>query len=113
MKLIKEICLWNGARGLTDFNHFHEYKMLDEELCEYASSGTVENMAKELADLIFVAVGSLYKLTGADPKKVEKIIEAVVNANNQKPAVKVEGKVIKGDDYICPEKIIEEVLHED
>ena len=111
--IIQEICDWNYIRGNTEFHPVLEGAMLDEELDEfldaYNNNDKVE-MADALADIIFVAVGSLYKLTGCNEEKVEDILLAVTAANNLKPKDKVKGKVVKGDKFIEPQPLIKEIL---
>ncbi len=110
-QLIQDICTWNYVRSNTRYDSDLEYSMLAEELEEFAVSRNVTNTAKELADIIFVAVGSLYKLTGNNPQKVEDIIELVIKANHAKGTTKDrDGKVVKGKKYVNPECTIGEVL---
>lgn len=109
-KIINDICTWNYVRNNTTYGSELEYRMLKEEVDEFAVSRELPNTAKELADIIFVAVGSLYKLTGANHEKTEKILEEVIKANYAKGGERVEGKVVKGKDYVNPEGIIEEIL---
>lgn len=69
------------------------------------------NQADALADTIFVAVGSLFKLTGSAAKTM-KIIEAVIEANQEKGSEKDEnGKIIKPEGFVPPEARIKEILN--
>jgi predicted HAD superfamily Cof-like phosphohydrolase len=69
------------------------------------------NQADALADSIFVAVGSLFKLTGSSDKTL-KIIQAVISANQEKGSNKDEnGKIIKPLDFVAPEERIKEILN--
>ncbi len=109
--LINDICVWNYVRGNTEYKGDLEYSMLAEELEEYGVSRDLPNTAKELADIIFVAVGSLYKLTGANHIKVGEILQLVVDANQAKGIKKnIDGKVQKGKDYVNPEDDIAKIL---
>jgi len=109
--LINDICVWNYVRGNTEYKGDLEYSMLAEELEEYGVSRDLPNTAKELADIIFVAVGSLYKLTGANHTKVGEILQLVVDANQAKGIKKnIDGKVQKGKDYVNPEDDIAKIL---
>ena len=110
MGMINEISTWNYIRGNRNFREKLEYSMLAEELQEFLEADTDVDKADALADLIFVAVGSLYKLTG-DTYKAEAIMAEVIKANFRKGATKNEfGKIIKPDDFVGPEVEIAKVL---
>lgn len=108
--IVNDVCIWNYTRGNTEYKGDLEYSMLKEELGEFGESRNKANAAKELADIVFVAVGSLYKLAGANHEKTQKILETVVEANFAKGTEKVDGKVQKGKAYVNPEPIIKEIL---
>lgn len=109
MDVFGRVGFWNQDRGLDEYDCMHEYSMLDEELTEYLFSGDKANEAKELSDIIFVAVGSLIKLTGS-PKKAEKIFELVCNNNDLKGKETIAGKVIKDEELPNVEELIESIL---
>lgn len=68
------------------------------------------HQADALADIIFVAVGSLFKLTGSK-EKVNSILQAVINANEKKGKdVDDNGKIIKPEDFVPPEDVIRLIL---
>lgn len=101
--------------GTLDFNDDGELtKESAEEVSEYMLSeeGTAYyrvNQLDALADLIFVAVGSMYKILGS-ADLVESVLDAVVAANNKKGTQKnLEGKVQKPADFIGPEEDIKEI----
>jgi len=95
MDIFTQIATWNYVREHTQFNERLEYNMMDEELTEVLESTNDANLAKEIADVIFVAVGSLYKLAGSEDKARE-IMQVVINHNNLKGLEKDEdGKVKK------------------
>ena len=111
--IIEEICNWNEERGLATepIDVSLEYEMLKEELIELIVADTRVDVADALGDIIFVAVGSLYKLT-KDVDKVKDILLAITAANNQKKQeVNGIGKIIKPDDFVGPESMIEEILN--
>jgi predicted HAD superfamily Cof-like phosphohydrolase len=113
MNTITDICDWNAIRGNTEYYPVLEGGMLDEELDEFLdayNNNDIVEQADALADIIFVAVGALYKLTGADETKVLDILHAVTEANNLKPKDRVDGKIIKGADYKEPQPKIAEIL---
>ena len=110
--LVKDIAIWNYLRDNTEYDKELEYSMLVEELEEYGVSRNLPNAAKELADIIFVAIGSLYKLTGNNIPKVEGILKIVTDANYKKGTEKVGGKVLKGTRYTNPEAAIGVLLEE-
>ena len=111
MGLIQTIAEWNTDRNNTDYSKKLEYRMLLEEIDEYLGAKTMVDQADGLADIIFVAVGSLFKLTGS-VDKVEAIMDAVCTANNQKGKSKdLDGKIKKPLGFVPPEEMIEEILH--
>lgn len=93
-----------------------EYKEKEQEISDYVVSeeGQLEvkvNRADALGDIIFVAVGSLYKLVG-DADKVEDILNAIIAANNTKSKEKnADGKITKPKDFVGPEGIIRRVIN--
>lgn len=111
--IINDISVWNYVRGNTKYDGELEYRMLKEELEEFSVSRNKANAAKELADIAFVALGSLYKLSGANSFKAEAIMTEVIKANQAKGTKKVEGKVQKGTTYSNPETLIKKILQED
>ncbi len=109
MDVFGRVGFWNQDRGLDEYDCMHEYNMLDEELIEFLFSENKANEAKELSDIIFVAVGSLIKLVGS-PKKAEKIFELVCNNNDLKGKTIIAGKVMKDKDLPNVEELIDAVL---
>ena len=113
---VEEVISWNVVRDNLMYSPSLEYSMLDEELEEYMEGGITgdrTNQAKELADIAVVAIGALAKLCNGDSEKVEDILLAVTSCNNLKPTEKVNGKIVKGDDYFSPEGMIEDILEEE
>ncbi len=113
MDHIHEICSWNEERELTGYYNKLEFAMLSEELDEYMEaclSGDVVDQADALADIIFVAVGSLYKLCKADMDKVDDILLTVTAANNLKGNGTKGGKITKPTDFVSPEASIKRIL---
>lgn len=111
MSLTNEIGVWNYVRGNVEYKHALEYAMLREEVEELLVARTPEDEADALADIIFVAIGSLYKLSGT-VIKTDKILKAVIDANNKKGKDKVNGKVVKPDGFVGPEGAIRKILND-
>ena len=108
--VVREVVKWNTVRENTDYNKKLEYRMLLEEVDEYLGAKTKVDQADALADTIFVAIGSLFKLTGSE-EKTAAILQIVCNANNQKGNKKdADGKIIKPMHFIHPEELIELVF---
>jgi len=104
-RIIQNISTWNFVRGNTNFDKFLEYDMLREEVEEFYDSGDMENTAKELADIVFVAIGSLYKYTGS-AQKTKEILDIVIKHNSNKGTEKDEnGKVKKVKQPSCEPSI--------
>ena len=111
--VISNVCSWNMDRDNEYYDKYGEYMMLFEELDEYATAQTKVDQADALADIIFVAIGSLYKLTGST-QKVHDIMLAVCAANDLKGMLKDEnGKIMKPGDFEGPEVMIDKILRED
>jgi hypothetical protein len=110
--LILEVATWNEDRDNTSYDKRLEYRMLLEELDEYLGAKTKVDQADAIADIIFVAIGSLYKLTGS-VDKAEAIMDIVCGANNQKGKSKdKDGKIKKPLNFVSPEEYIEEILND-
>ena len=110
--IVREVIKWNKDRDNTEYSKKIEYRMLLEEIDEYLGAKTSVDQADGLADITFVAIGSLFKLTG-DEKKTADILQIVCNANNQKGKKKdKDGKIIKPMHFKHPEELIELVLFE-
>ena len=110
--IVNEIATWNYVRDNTTFDRELEIFMILDELREFKESTTLVNDARELADIIFVAIGSLYKLVGTSDK-AEAIIGAVIDANVRKGTVKDGiGKIIKPADFVGPQGTIETILED-
>lgn len=109
MDVFERVGEWNIDRNNTEYDIIHEYNMLDEEITEYLYAGDDANEAKELADIIFVAVGALVKKAGSI-HKAEKIFELVCNNNDLKGKTKIAGKIIKDEELPDVEVLIETEL---
>lgn len=111
--IIENICEWNETRGLTDgpIDVSLEYAMIKEELLELLIADTRVDVADALADIIFVAVGSLYKLT-KDVNKTKDILMVVQAANDTKTNDTLGGKITKPEGFVGPESLIEVIINE-
>jgi len=115
--ILLEIMQWNEDRENLGYSCVREGAMLQEELDELGDAyrnGTIVDEADAYADIIFVAVGSLFKLCGGDSQKVHDILMIVTAANNLKTQAKdVDGKIIKPEGFARPEGMIAEILGEE
>ncbi len=100
---------WNSSRNLEEYDRNHEFMMIEEELDEYLFAPDTNNELKELADIIFVAVGSLVKKTG-NVATAESIFELVCNNNDQKGTKTKKGKIVKDTSLPGVEELIGEVF---
>jgi predicted HAD superfamily Cof-like phosphohydrolase len=110
--VIQNIYEWNKDKGLVDktFDLDLEYEMLKEELIELIIAQDKVEVADALGDIIFVAIGSLSKLT-KDEQKVRDIMDAICAANDQKKQeVNGMGKILKPENFVGPEDVIKRVL---
>ena len=114
---IQEVQEWNDVRGNYGYSVELEEAMLEEELNEYKEAVDNEDrvgQADALADILVVAVGSLYKLCGNDKIKMNDILLAVTAANNTKSSTKNSaGKITKPDNFVGPERMIAKILLEE
>lgn len=76
-----------------------------KEVCDAIDEGTMTDIAKELADLLYVTYGTAVSM-GID---IEHIFELVHKSNMSKldktgkPLVREDGKILKGSEYYEPE----------
>lgn len=79
--------------------------LIGEEYREYVQAATIEEQAKELADLLYVVYGTAVEM-GID---LDKVFAAVHESNmtkldeNGKPILREDGKVLKGVNYREPD----------
>lgn len=111
MNIVQEVYDWNKERGLLEdrIDVSLEYSMIKEELLELLIADNRVDVADALADIIFVALGSLSKLT-KDEQKVHDIMMVVCAANNLKGRDTVGGKITKPEGFSGPEGMIKEIL---
>lgn len=123
MNIFKRVEQWNIDRDNTQFSLFTEVKMLAEELYELIGYDRVEAKERSLelvnkhltklimvdanpgaiadaaGDLIYIAIGTLYKL-GYD---AEEVLATICDANDKKGKTKdAFGKIIKSEDFVEP-----------
>ena len=108
---------WNEERDNLGYSCIREGSMIQEEVEELGDAyrnGTLVDEADALADIIFVAVGSLFKLCKGDRQKVQDIMMVVTAANNLKTQAKdSDGKIVKPEGFAKPEGMIAEILGEE
>ena len=109
--LIERVSSWNYVRDNVEYNPDLEYDMLFEELEEYGVAREEVDQLDALCDIIFVAVGGMYKLLGTG-EKVKEALDIVCDANDSKGTKKDDnGKIIKNKDFINPEPLLEKLLN--
>lgn len=80
-----------------------EYVELDEQL--YLTGGPLESVAKELADLVYVAYGTAISL-GIDLDEALRRVHASNMSKlgpDGKPKLREDGKILKPDTYVEPD----------
>jgi predicted HAD superfamily Cof-like phosphohydrolase len=90
---------------------------LDEEFCEFENSQSIVDDVDALLDLCYFAIGGLYRM-GLTESQIRRCFMSIHNANMNKKAGVKEGRegfdgvtdANKPEDWIAPEKHIEEIL---
>lgn len=111
MDIITDVFDWNLRRDLlvNPIDVDLEYDMLAEELQELIMAETKVDVADALGDIIWVALGSLAKLTKSS-QDVEDIMLAISGANWTKGKNTKSGKITKPYDFVGPEHMIAKIL---
>lgn len=99
------------AKGL-DPHAETTFTNLTEDEQSVINLNTRVNEADALADLIFVATGSLYKLANGNEDAVRMILSYVIEANEAKGSATSDGKIIKPEGFVGPEDKIRGILYE-
>jgi len=111
--ILEEIMDWNEDRGNTSYSCVREGAMLQEEVEELGDAfrnGTTVDELDAYCDIVFVAIGSMYKLLG-DKQKVLDALMIVTAANNLKGGVvDGDGKIVKEEGFAGPEGMLQELL---
>lgn len=82
------------------------FALIDEEFREYREANSLENIAKELADLLYVVLGTAVE---HGIVKFDEIFSEVHRSNmsklgeDGKPIYREDGKVLKGPNYTPPD----------
>lgn len=91
-QIYKRVSKWNGLRYEREYNHDLSMALLAEEFNEYFDTGEPVHKADALGDLIFVALGVLWKLNITEDNKMEyaayegsNIVQALVDTNTLMP----------------------------
>ena len=109
------VSAWNEERDNLNYNPLLEHKMIKEELNEYREAiiaGDDVGEADALADIAWVAIGSLFKKVNGDLDAIHSIFSAVSTANNAKGKDKTNGKITKPKNFKGPEKEIRRILND-
>lgn len=111
---ISRICEWNAKRYKQEYNKELTYSLLKEEVNELADSETDVDTLDALVDIVYVAIGAMWKL-GLDKNQIADAIYAVCNANDTKSIVKtpshIKTNLNKGENFVPPEKRLQEILN--
>jgi hypothetical protein len=76
------------------------FKNREEEMVE---------LIDKIIDHYFFGVGAMLKM-GLSSTQIEYLFECVQNANNNKPSKSMDGKIIKGSNFIDPKEEINRVV---
>ena len=105
----KNMLAYADVKGLDPYAEETFTNMPDEDREDLILDIRVDE-ADALADIVFVAIGGLYKLTGCREDKVEDILKAVIEANNNKGKDTKDGKIVKPKGFVGPEEKIRDLI---
>ena len=101
---VERIFEWNKARDNTNFTTSLEALMLVEEVEEMAEAQTDAGLLDAVADIMFVAVGTLFKACKKYGIEPDALMAIVCDANDKKGRKKnSEGKILKAADFEKPD----------
>ena len=110
---IGRIIHWNHQRYNQDFDHSLTFKLLDEELAEFNDAETDVDKLDALVDIVYVAIGAMWKL-GLTKWHINEAIQVVCDANDsktvRKTAAHLKANIYKGDFFVPPEPALQEIL---
>jgi predicted HAD superfamily Cof-like phosphohydrolase len=76
-EILNRVIEWNRQRNNTEYSRQLEVAMLREELNEYETAADPVAELDGICDLVFVAIGALYKFSerhGIDPRDAMRIV---------------------------------------
>ena len=100
-----------GSEGITvsdlhDFSDLYDLRLelISEEMEEVVKAGSMENLTKELADLIYVAIGMAVTFGLPLVEVFERVHQSNMSklGEDGKPIYREDGKVMKGPNYQPP-----------
>ena len=101
---VERIFEWNKARDNTDFSIELETDMLNEECIELTQALTDAQELDAVADIVFVSIGTLYKVSKKYNINPLELMKIVCDANDKKGSKKnSEGKILKAADFKKPD----------
>jgi predicted HAD superfamily Cof-like phosphohydrolase len=114
-RVINRITYWNSLRYKQEYDNRLTYKLLDEEVEELHQAKTDVDKLDALVDILYVAVGGMWKL-GLSPEQIEAAINVVCDSNDSKTAKAtashIKANIDKGEGFIRPEPRLQEILDE-
>lgn len=115
INFIERICKWNNARYRQEYNYDLTLSLLKEEITELFDSAKEVDTLDALVDIIYVSIGAMWKL-GLSSEQISEAIYTVCDSNDTKSIVKtpshIKTNINKGEDFIPPEKRLQEILNE-
>ena len=113
MDAVTRICYWNSERYEQEFDKALTTMILAEELGELASAKEEVDQLDALIDLVYIAIGGMWKL-GLKPHQICLAIGAVCTSNESKAvervAANIKANINKGENYVPPEAVLQTIL---
>ena len=95
-----------AVSDIDDFSDLYDLRLelLSEEMEEVVEAGSMENLTKELADLIYVAIGMAVTFGLPLCEVFERVHQSNMSklGEDGKPIYREDGKVMKGPNYQPP-----------
>lgn len=116
MKNVRSICIWYDTRFDRRLVPEQVAHLLYEECHEFDASTEPHEQLDALADIIFVAIGAMWKM-GLDEDQIDTAVQAICRSNHTKSPARIEpnqkySSEGKGEHYVPPTEELLKILEE-
>jgi len=113
--IIERVINWNRERYDQEYTHTLQTALLKDTVSKFTYADSRVERVKELSDIIYLAIGALWKL-GLGESQIRNSIMAICNSNDTKTITKtlpsVKANIDKGVNYMPPESDIAKIINE-